>query len=87
MNVVLDLKWLASGINGWISAKHRVIGNKPGGKAIRSVNSVEFEEDEDQKEEFDGQVNVIGDVKDDFEVDAYFYGMPISSLVNSGADC
>ena len=59
---------------------------KVGGKGIRSVKSVEFEDDEDNKEEADGQIMSVGDAKDDFEVDVYIYGMPISSLVDTGAD-
>jgi RNase H-like domain found in reverse transcriptase/Reverse transcriptase (RNA-dependent DNA polymerase)/Integrase zinc binding domain/Integrase core domain/Retrotransposon gag protein len=63
-------------------------GNAGGikGKGIRSVTTVEDDSDSDSKEEKDGQVMGVGSVKDDFEIDIYVYGMPITSLVDTGAD-
>ena len=50
------------------------------------MKSVDAKEEDGSEEDSDGSVMGIGGSKDDFEVEAYIYGMPISSLVDTGAD-
>ena len=71
------------------NGKHAVNAGKAGNvgaKGIRSVKSVDAKEEDGSEEDSDGSVMGIGGSKDDFEVEAYIYGMPISSLVDTGAD-